>query len=54
LANKTGGWRRKTGVFGILGGIKLYGLMGIFLAPVVLSVFFALIRIYQEKYLLKG
>ena len=37
--------------FGILGGIKLYGLMGIFLAPVVLSLFFALIRIYQEKYL---
>jgi predicted PurR-regulated permease PerM len=37
--------------FGILGGIKLYGLMGIFLAPVVLSLFFALIKIYQEKYL---
>ncbi len=37
--------------FGILGGIKVYGLMGIFLAPVMLSLFFALIRIYQEKYL---
>lgn len=37
--------------FGILGGIKLYGLMGIFIAPVVLSVFFALVKIYQEKYL---
>ncbi len=36
--------------FGILGGIKLYGLMGIFLAPVVLSLFFALVKIYQEKY----
>ena len=36
--------------FGILGGIKLYGLMGIFIAPVVLSLFFALIKIYQEKY----
>lgn len=35
--------------FGILGGIKLYGLMGIFLAPAMLSLFFALIRIYQEK-----
>ena len=35
--------------FGILGGIKLYGLMGIFLAPVVLSLFFALVKIYQEK-----
>ena len=37
--------------FGILGGIKLYGLMGIFIAPVVLSLFFALVRIFQEKYL---
>ena len=37
--------------FGILGGIKLYGLMGIFIAPVVMSLFFSLIKIYQEKYL---
>lgn len=37
--------------FGILGGIKLYGLMGIFIAPVILSLFFALTKIYQEKYL---
>lgn len=37
--------------FGILGGIQLYGLMGIFLAPVILSLFFALVKIYQEKYL---
>jgi predicted PurR-regulated permease PerM len=37
--------------FGIMGGIKLYGLMGIFIAPVVLSLFFALVKIYQEKYL---
>ncbi|MCB9799371.1 MAG: AI-2E family transporter [Candidatus Omnitrophica bacterium] len=37
--------------FGMLGGIKVYGLMGIFLAPVFLSLFFALIKIYQEKYL---
>ncbi|MBN1687705.1 MAG: AI-2E family transporter [Candidatus Omnitrophica bacterium] len=36
--------------FGILGGMKLYGFTGIFLAPVVLSLFFALIKIYQEKY----
>jgi predicted PurR-regulated permease PerM len=36
--------------FGIMGGMKLYGLMGIFLAPVVLSIFFALIKIYREKY----
>jgi predicted PurR-regulated permease PerM len=37
--------------FGIMGGMKFYGLMGIFLAPVVLSLFFALIKIYREKYL---
>lgn len=36
--------------FGIMGGMKLYGLMGIFLAPVVLSIFFALIKIYRTKY----
>ncbi len=36
--------------FGVMGGIKLYGLMGIFIAPVVLSLFFALTKIYQEKY----
>ena len=35
--------------FGILGGLKIYGFMGIFLAPVVLSLFFALVKIYQEK-----
>ena len=37
--------------FGIMGGMKLFGLMGIFLAPVVLSLFFALIEIYREKYI---
>ena len=35
--------------FGILGGITLFGLMGIFLAPILLSLFFALIVIYREK-----
>lgn len=34
--------------FGILGGIKLYGLLGVFVAPVVLSLFFSLIKIYQN------
>lgn len=37
--------------FGIMGGLKLFGLTGIFLAPVVLSLFFALTSIYREKYL---
>ncbi len=36
---------------GILGGMRVYGLMGIFLAPAVLSLFFVLIKIYQEEIL---
>lgn len=35
--------------FGMLGGLTVYGFFGVFLAPVVLSLFFALIKIYQEK-----
>ncbi len=35
---------------GILGGLQVYGLMGIFLAPAVLSLFFVLINIYREKF----
>ncbi len=37
--------------FGILGGLRVYGLMGIVLAPTLLSLFFALARIYREEYL---
>jgi len=37
--------------FGILGGVKVYGIMGIFLGPLVLSLFFVLIKIYQEKFI---
>jgi predicted PurR-regulated permease PerM len=36
---------------GILGGLKVYGMMGIFLAPTVLSLFFVLIRTYKERFL---
>lgn len=35
---------------GILGGMKMYGLIGVFLAPVVLSLFFVLVRIYRESF----
>ncbi len=35
---------------GMLGGIKLYGFTGIFLGPVVLSLFFVLTKIYREEY----
>jgi predicted PurR-regulated permease PerM len=34
---------------GILGGLRVYGLMGAFLAPVVISLFFALTKIFHEK-----
>ena len=36
--------------FGILGGLKIFGIMGLFLAPVILSLFFALVKIYLEEY----
>lgn len=38
--------------FGMLGGLAVYGIIGIFIAPVVLALFFALIKIYREEYLL--
>ncbi len=37
--------------FGILGGLAVYGFVGVFIAPVVLSLFFALVKIYREEYL---
>ncbi len=36
---------------GILGGMEVYGLVGMFLAPAVLSLFFSLVTIYREKFL---
>ncbi len=36
---------------GILGGLQVYGLIGIFVAPAVLSIFFVLVKIYREKFL---
>ena len=35
---------------GILGGIQVYGVMGVFLAPAMLTLFFVLIRIFQRKF----
>jgi predicted PurR-regulated permease PerM len=35
----------------ILGGIKAYGFLGIFLGPVLLAVFAALVNIYRQEYL---
>lgn len=35
---------------GILGGVKVYGFIGLFLGPMVLSLFFVLAQIYREEY----
>lgn len=36
--------------FAILGGLKFYGLIGIFLGPVMLALFLTLIEIYRKEY----
>ena len=36
--------------FGILGGVQTYGVLGIFLGPVLLAIVIAFIRIYQEQF----
>ncbi len=35
---------------GIFGGLRVYGVIGIFLGPVFITLFFALVKIYQERY----
>ncbi len=35
---------------GILGGIQVYGFIGIFIAPAFLSLFFVLVKIYRDKF----
>jgi len=37
--------------FGILGGLQTYGVLGLFLGPVILSTFAVLLHIYREQYL---
>jgi predicted PurR-regulated permease PerM len=36
--------------FGMLGGMRAYGFLGIFLAPALIAVLFAFIAIYEEQY----
>jgi predicted PurR-regulated permease PerM len=36
--------------FGILGGLQAYGFLGVFLAPVVIAILVAFVRIYREQY----
>jgi predicted PurR-regulated permease PerM len=37
--------------FTILGGLKLYGFLGVFLGPIILSMGLAFLQIYREVYL---
>lgn len=37
--------------FGILGGLQAYGILGLFLGPVILATFTVLVGIYRERYL---
>jgi predicted PurR-regulated permease PerM len=36
--------------FGILGGVQVYGVLGLFLGPVLLAIAVSFIRIYQEQF----
>ncbi len=36
----------------ILGGLQVYGFIGVFLAPVVLSLFFVLVRIFRQRFII--
>lgn len=36
--------------FGMLGGLQAYGFLGIFLAPAVIAILFAVLQIYREQY----
>jgi predicted PurR-regulated permease PerM len=36
--------------FGILGGLQAYGFLGVFLAPAVIAILVAFVRIYKEQY----
>lgn len=40
--------------FGIFGGLQAYGFLGIFLAPAVIAILVAFVRIYQERYTAAG
>lgn len=40
--------------FGILGGLQAYGFLGVFLAPAVIAILVAFIRIFREEYGMAG
>ena len=37
-------------VFSILGGLALYGLIGLFVGPILVSILMTVISIYREEY----
>ena len=37
--------------FGVLGGLKLFGLIGLVAGPLILALLIALINFYEEEYL---
>jgi predicted PurR-regulated permease PerM len=37
-------------VFSVLGGLALYGLIGLFIGPVLVSLLMTIIQIYREEY----
>ena len=37
-------------VFSILGGLALYGLVGLFVGPILMSILMTVIAIYREEY----
>ncbi len=39
--------------FGLLGGLRAYGFLGLFLAPAIIAVLVAFVRIYREQYVTK-
>ncbi len=40
--------------FGMLGGLQAYGFLGVFLAPAVIAILVAFVKIYQEQYSTPG
>jgi predicted PurR-regulated permease PerM len=37
-------------VFSIIGGLALYGLIGLFVGPILMSILMTVISIYREEY----
>ena len=42
--------RPRLRIFALLGGLQVYGFLGVFLAPVALAVLLSFLDIYRERY----